>query len=338
MEEMIRQASIEVLYDGVDISTDIAGMVTDFQCTDHAGGKADDLSLTLEDRDGLWISGWFPDKGAELTASIVCHDFPATGDRYTYPCGTFTIDDIKISGPPSRVRIQAVSSTVKSSLRREAKNRAWENISLEAIAAELASQNSITSVYDGPAVSYSRKDQRNESDLGFLSRIADEAGMRLKVAERKIILFDGKTYDAKTPSITYAEDDVASWSFSSQAHEVFSACQVDYFDPSAKQTLSYTFHPADGPENGQILKINKRVEDRAKAELLAKAELRKKNREEITGGFDRLGDPRLFAGNTVKMQGFGVFSGAYAVEKVTHSYSKDAGYSTSAELNRTLDY
>ncbi|MCF7936835.1 MAG: hypothetical protein K9L28_10895 [Synergistales bacterium] len=339
MEEVnTRHARLKVLYDGTDISADIADMITDFQCTDHAGGKADDLSITLEDRGRLWIGDWFPDKGAELVASIECFDFPAAGDVYTYPCGTYTIDDIQVSGPPNRVQIRAASSTVKSSLRREEKTRAWAHITLEGIASELAGQNDITCVYDAPGVSYQRKDQRNESDLGFLSRLADESGLRLKAAERQIILFDGKTYDAKPPALTFRPEDVSTWDFSSQAHEVFSGCRVDYFDPPAKQTLSYTFTPADGPENGQILKINKRVEDLATAEMLAKAELRKRNREEITGGFDSIGDPRLFASNTVRMDGFGVFTGTYFVEKVTHSYSKSVGYRTGAELKRTLEY
>jgi phage protein D len=339
MEEVnTRHARIKVLYDGVDISTDIADMITDFQCTDHAGGKADDISISLEDRSRLWIGDWFPDKGAELTASIECFDFPNPGDVHTYPCGTYTIDDIQASGPPRRVRMQAVSSTVKSSLRREEKTRAWEHVSLEGVASEIAGQNNITCVYDAPAVMYQRKDQRNESDLGFLSRLADEAGLRLKAAERRIILFDGKAYDAKSPALTYLPGDVSAWNFSSQAHEVFSACKVDYFDPSAKQMLSYTFAPEGGPETGQTLKINKRVEDLAAAETLAMAELRKRNREEITGGFDSIGDPRLFASNTVMMDGFGVFTGTYFVEKVVHAYSKSGGYRTSVELKRTLDY
>lgn len=44
--------------------------------TDVLTGQADDLQLTLEDRDGLWLEAWFPDKGAALTASILTNIGP----------------------------------------------------------------------------------------------------------------------------------------------------------------------------------------------------------------------------------------------------------------------
>jgi len=337
MEEVGRRASLRITYEGADISRDLAPYVISFACTDNASGQADDLELTLQDRDGKWRGDWFPDKGAEITAEIECKSFIEPGGATIYPCGTFTIDEMEFSGPPWKVSLRCVSSSVKKSLRREEKTQGFENTSLKTIAGQIAEANDLGLVYEAKDISYARRDQRKESDLEFLSRLAEEAGLSLKVAERRIILFSGKEYDAKSPSLTYTPQDLASWRFSSQAHDVFRACQVSYQDPETKQVLGYLFEPEDAPDSGQTLKINKRVESRAKAMELAKTELRKRNSSEVTGSLQRMGDPRLFAGNTVSLSGFGAFSGTYFVEQASHSFGRD-GYTTSADIRKTLDY
>lgn len=340
MEEIVRRARLRVLYEGADISADIEGMVTEFSCTDNASGKADDLQISLEDRDGLWTGDWFPDKGAALTASIQAQSFVSQENKAVYPCGTYIIDEIDGSGPPSKVSIRAVSSSVKESLRREDKTRAWENVSLAGIAKDIAEENGLALVFDGEDTDFNRVDQRSESDLAFLQRLADRCGMNLKVAEGQIILFEGKVYDAKPPSMSLAVSDetLISWNLSSQAHDVYKACQADYWDQDQKKVLSYTFIPSPAPAVGQTLKVNKRVESLAAAESLAKAELRKKNKTETAGSLQLLGEPRLFAGNTLLLSGFGVFSGSYFLEQVVQSYNRAQGYTTKAKIRQTLGY
>ena len=66
-----RHTTLQVTYDGTDISRDLAEYLTGFSYLDHSGGKADDLQIIVEDRDRLWSGSWFPTKGAILKASIV---------------------------------------------------------------------------------------------------------------------------------------------------------------------------------------------------------------------------------------------------------------------------
>ncbi|MFW5988621.1 MAG: phage late control D family protein [Desulfosudaceae bacterium] len=337
MEKIARRAKIAVQYNGTDISADIAPMVGWLTCTDNASGKADDLEIELENRDGRWHGDWFPDKGAELTASIECENIPEIGKSMSYPCGVYVIDEIEVSSPPSKAVIRAVSANVKKSLRREDKTKAWENITLSAIVNEIAENHGLEAMYEAPDVEYNRKDQRKESDLAFLSRLAEDAAFRLKVAERKIILYSGEKFDAKDPVLTFTPEDIGKWRFTSEAHEVFSACRVAYWDPAEKITLNYTFEPKNGPESGQVLVVNERVESLAAAEKLAKAKLRQANQNEITGEIRGMGDPRLFAGSNISLSGFGVFSGKYFIEQVQHAYSPNDGYSTSASVRRAME-
>ena len=59
-EQKARRTKLEVLYNGANISVAIERHLTNFTYTDNASGKADDLSITLEDRERRWMGPWFP--------------------------------------------------------------------------------------------------------------------------------------------------------------------------------------------------------------------------------------------------------------------------------------
>ena len=338
MEKIARRASLSVIYEGADISADIADMVKSFSFTDNAHGQADDLEITVHDRDSLWIADWFPDQGAELRANIVCHNFLERGQEVEIPCGTFVIDELDVTGPPGEMTIRGVSSTVKSSLRREEKSRSWEEADLETIAGDISGEHGLGLDYEAPGISYDRVDQRKESDLSLLKRLSEDAGLKIKVAERKIIIFDAKEFDAKEATISYSKKDLVSWQMATRAHDVFKACKVQYWDPAGKELYTFVFEPPHAPDVGQVLKINKRVDSEAKAEELARAEIRRRNESQTTGDLEIVGDPRLYAGNNLALDDFGALSGTYFIQQVRHRYSRGSGLETAVQIRRTLEY
>ena len=72
-----RYAEVSLIYEGKNISRDIAPYMVSFSYTDNSADKADDISLTLEDRERLWCSDWFPSKGDTIKASIIVHGIKA---------------------------------------------------------------------------------------------------------------------------------------------------------------------------------------------------------------------------------------------------------------------
>ena len=92
-----RRANIRVEYDNVDISANIAPFIASATFTDNAHGKADSLSIVLEDRDDLWKGGWRPTKGATIKAWFDCLDWDGPGRNSTLFCGTFEVDKIGLS-------------------------------------------------------------------------------------------------------------------------------------------------------------------------------------------------------------------------------------------------
>ena len=336
-----RRARLNLTYNGQNISEDISAYLESCTYTDHGHGKADDLQITLENRDGLWRSGWFPDKGAKLTASLLCYDWPDAGNNQKLPLGSFEIDEIEDTGPPDTVTIKAASSAITKGLRREKKSRGWEDISLRLIALEIAECHGLSLFYDtDEEIEYKRIEQREESDLSFLTRICGEAGLSLKVAEEKLIVFEGKKFDARSPVLTLnrLNDGRISHRIKTKSHDIFRACQVTYWDPVAKEEKKHIYTPPDPPPCGHVLKITKRVETLAAAEKKARAELRRKNKNEVKGDVVYFGRPDLLAGINVALAGFGLFDGTYHVETARHTTGGSQGYTTTATIRKVLRY
>jgi len=335
-----RQAVLSLLYEGKDISANIAPFVLSFSYTDEAHGKADDLQVTLEDREHLWKGDWYPDKGAKLVASIRCLDWDKPGSSpLVMRCGTFTVDEVELSGAPDTVSIKAVSAAVTTSLRQTKKTKAWENASLKQVAQDMADQNGLTLRYDGPDFPFQRMDQRETSDLGFIKRMAEQRGMNLKVAEDSIILMSGKAGDARSPAktLTRGESAIKSFRFKEKTEGVYGGGgQVNFANPVTKDTSSYV--KGGSGRGGDTHRVNRRLDPLDDGVVLAEAEARGKNKQEFEGSLTLLGDPDLRAAMNVGVAGFGRFDGTYAIETATHAYDRSSGYTTDLKLRKTLGY
>lgn len=56
---LARRAEIAVKVDGADISADINAYLLSMSYTDNEEDKTDDLQISLDDREGVWIGSWF---------------------------------------------------------------------------------------------------------------------------------------------------------------------------------------------------------------------------------------------------------------------------------------
>ncbi|HWR07746.1 contractile injection system protein, VgrG/Pvc8 family [Sporomusa sp.] len=332
-----RRARLKLLYDNKDISTDLAPYLLSFSYSDHASGKADDLQISLEDREGLWLGDWLPDKGATLKATLVTEHWTEQGKIEELPLGTFEIDAIDGKSSPSTVTIKALSVPESASLRGEEKTRSWEKVKLSTIARDIATNAGLTLFYDtDDDPEEDRVEQTEQSDLAFLQKICEDAGLSLKVSDQQIVIFDEEKYEAMEPVLTIKRGQ--SWildhSFSTTTRDVYSACKVEYHDPKGKTSISYTYWAPNKPATGKTLVINQRVSSIAKAEKLAKKKLRKQNRGETKMSFSLLGDIRLLAARTVLVEGYGKFDGKYFIEEAEHA---GAGYTVKIDLRQVLE-
>lgn len=60
-----RRMSVQLIFEGVDISKDLAGYLLSMTYTDNEEDETDDISISLDDRDGTWINEWLRTKEQE---------------------------------------------------------------------------------------------------------------------------------------------------------------------------------------------------------------------------------------------------------------------------------
>lgn len=334
-----RTAYLQLTYDGVDISTDLRPYLLAWTHTDNLSGQADDLQISLEDKDQRWSGPWLPDTGAVLIAKAVRENWEKEGKTDVLPLGKFEIDEIEVSDPPTTVTIKGISVPESSSLRGEEKNRAWEKTKLSVIAGDIAGKAKLKlyfEVDDNPE--YDRIEQTSETDLSFLMRLCNDAGLCLKISGTQLIILDEEKYEARPPvvTITRGKSHIKSFRGIKTTQGLYRACRVAYRSPKGRKNINYTFTPKNAPKTGRTLLVDQRVTSIKEAERLAKKKLREANKNAVNVSLIMVGDNVLLAGHTLMLAGYGkAFDGKYIITQI--SRSQQNGYEMSMELRKCLE-
>lgn len=358
-EHLGRRAWLQVTYNSKDISEALAQYLISASYTDNLSGQVDDISLTLEDKAGLWQSDWMPVKGATLDIILCTYNWQGLYDgEFDTTLGTFEVDEIEMTSAPDVVNIKAVAISIgdDSTLRSTMRSKTWENISVRKVANDIAWENGLKLFWDcddNPNID--KLEQNDESDLSVLQKVCDDAGFALKITMDTIIVFDEAKYEQAEPVIeiyhpgTTNVMDVAEadgtptperifhstgYSFKTKIRDVYKKCHIKYMNDQDKSVIESTFTDPN-KSNGATLEIHQQVTSQAEADRLAKKKLREKNRDECTGSYSLDGCQFLCAGETIEMIGFGVFSGRYIVTQAKHDIS-GSGYVTSIDVRRCL--
>lgn len=332
-----RRASIKCIYEGTDISTDVAGFFKSFSVREVLSGEADSAEITLQDRDELWQGDWFPDRGAMMDISLHVANWEAEGDDRDLPLGSFEVDEITNSGPPNEAKIKLVSIPSNSSLRGVEKTRAWEKTKLSQIIKDVADSDGVESFFDAADDPIQeRAEQSEQTDLSFLQKLCKDAGLALKVSDKKVVVFDISKYEKEPPvmTITKGMQNVLSFDCRATIHDVYKACHVKYKHSQKDSMIEYTYTDPNRKE-GLTLQVNEKVESIEEAEKLAKKKLHEKNLEEFAVSLTLMGNFALLASNTVQLVGFHKYDGKYLITKSEHEVGN--GYTTKIDLRRVIN-
>jgi len=100
----VRTPAWALTYAGVNITADVTSMVEAIVYENHEQHLADEVQVTLEDRDGRWQGPWFPVYGDVVTLQIGHASEPML------PCGSFQVDEIELQGPPDAVHLRCIAA------------------------------------------------------------------------------------------------------------------------------------------------------------------------------------------------------------------------------------
>jgi uncharacterized protein len=335
-----RRIALDVLYNNQSITADIDPFITDISFTDNIVGQADEISISLGDRERRWMNSWIPKKGASLEASLVISADWDSKKSMKRKLGYFEIDEISTSGPPNKVEVRGISVPESSSLRGKERTRAWEKASLKKVVQDIAKKNKLKlyfSVQVEAIPTYDRLEQQNETDLAFLMRICNEASLALKIANQTIYIFDEARLerDGAVTTISRLDHRLKSWNGNDTLTGIYKACTVSYTNPKTKKTYKYTFTPPKPPKTNKILYVNEEVTSQAAAIRLAKAKLRAENKNATTFSLVLAGFLNLYAGQTINLKDFGAFDGKYIITSFSGKLGSNS--ETSLELRKCLE-
>ncbi|HJU29768.1 MAG TPA: hypothetical protein VJ718_11385 [Candidatus Binataceae bacterium] len=325
----IRTPQWVLTYEGVNISVDISRMALDIVYTDRVGGAASELEIALEDHDKLWQGPWLPQQGDLANLQIGYRGEPLL------PCGDFEVDQTELDGPPDVFRIRCLSAYITPAMRTR-RSVAYEGRTPAQIAGAIAAVYGLEllTAEAKTEVAYARITQREETDLEFLRRLAEEHDYEFSIRGRQLVFYPRLSLERVQPVIGLSRENVLGFAFVSKTHRTYKAAQFAYQEPSAKRLLLATVSREEVSAVSDTLKVQARCENAAQAAIRADAALQRANMFAMTAALKLEGSTDLSAGNSVTLSGFGAHDGIYMLQSARHRLARDSGYTTEIEARK----
>lgn len=133
----VRSPYFEIIYQGVDITNDIADDAISITFEDAVEGESSEIRVLIDDMNGRWKSEWQPAVGDRISLKM------GYSNDDLLNCGDFEIDEVHFKGQPDTVEFRGLAIGVSNDLRTE-KSRAFEMQTLRQVAQFICSENQIT--------------------------------------------------------------------------------------------------------------------------------------------------------------------------------------------------
>jgi phage protein D len=308
-----------LLAEGADITAIINARLLSLSVTDKAGVSSDTLTITIDDSDGLIA---FPRKGAALELSLGYAEGPFV------QMGSYTVDEVEVSGPPSKMTINAKAADMGGQLKAP-QERSWHDKKLGEIAQKIAKENGLTPVLsDGAKNLKIEHADQTDSDLNFLSRIAAENGFVVSVKDKKLYIKeagDGKGASGKNmPRVTLNANQLTSWRASATDRTQYKSVKATYQDIKGAQRGNVVV----GSGQPQLT-MRHTYASKANANRAAKAAL-----DSSKGGTGEIditlpGNPTIKPEQKLVVMGVrqGIDGAEYTIQEVVHNLD-NGGYKT----------
>lgn len=333
--EQVPEARFVLTYQQRNITRDISQHLLSLSYSDFLTGQADSLDIELEDTEGKWRDAWYPGHGDTLTLSIGWEGKPLRA------VGSFEIDEVELNCPPSTISIRALGAGIQTSLR-TTEHKAYENMTLDAVAREIASRQGLELIGRIEPIMLDRLTQQ-ESDLTFLRNLAAEYDYAFKVTGRRMVFHALSDLAKGRPVVSLLLKDLGNVRLRDQITQVPKAVEVKHKDPVQKQLITYKIvndetvavpsSSSQATTSADTTKRRGRSTTAEEAKAKGKAELAKANRERTTGSWTSIGRPELVSGNIVTLVAAGKLGGNYLITASHHRVTR-SGYTVNKEVSR----
>lgn len=310
---------VMITYSKKDVTADFLPVLISLSYTDKLTGTASELSLDVDNRKGYFFNDWYPAIGDEINVQIG-YQGAAMLDT-----GLFYVDEASLTGGnPDTCSIRGLSLQTSALCSAVEKKRRTGSVS--SIVKDVAGSIGMSASGD---LSGSWSGLQREPGLQFLCRIAKETGRICKV-EGKGVVFYRIADLIQSAQVKIKKGDEISYDIKDKAAGRYKKCTVKYYDPKQKKTIEGS---AVTDVKGGEITVWEEIPDAAAAAARAKQILTTKNKTGVEISLTVLGDPRLQAGVSVALQGYGRFDSIYFIDQARHNISA-SGYTTEIKLQK----
>lgn len=325
--------AFRMLANGGDITAKINDRLISLRLSDGVGLESDTLEITLAD-DEPADPIQMPETGAELELFLGY-------DIITQRMGLFICDEVELSGWPGTMTIRARAATYdkskggKTDLQTQ-KSRSWtKGTKFGDMIKKIADEHGMESAVSASMakITLPHIDQSDESDLNLLLRMAKKYDGVVKPSGGKITVTkrgEGKTASGEElPTITLTATDCTAFRLTSQKRE--NAGTVVAYYQATKKASRFEVKVGEGEP---VKRIGKYYQTQEMALDAAKAELSKRQRDQVTVSVSLPGDPSIAAECKLVLVGFRAgIDGEWLITKADHRLD-DNGYSCDIEATK----
>ena len=337
MSERGRRASALLRFNGKNVTERLAPYIHSVTFTDVASGSSDSISVDLYDVDMVWLTDWYPIKGDKIEGWLLFKDWPKDGYSEYKSYGKFILDSIRFSGGPLKASFGGLAIPEDRSFKTRDRTQTWEYVSLEGIAEDIASRYGLDLIYDAPDFTIESLEQTYRSDSDFLYSTVRSYGLKMKVYNFAIVIYDGKAVEA-APAVctldrTDFEDD--DWDYQDELEGTYTGATISYKSDAKEyedEEIRISVGNTDGPR-ARVLNLNEKCSDWWEAECKAAAKVNEANEKMTTIKGTIYGTNILFSTQCVMITGMGRANGKYCIDKVTTTIT-DGGTKQKLEMHK----
>ncbi|EFX90505.1 phage late control gene D protein (GPD) [Actinobacillus ureae ATCC 25976] len=326
---------VQLLYEAKQITQYVKPNLLRLTYTDYLSDQSDELQVEFEDIERKWVGSWFPTQGDKLSLQLGYKGEPLVN------LGSFELDEIEWQWSPDRgsaVSLKALSTGVTKA-NRTLKPKSYENTTLVNIVKTVAKRLKLKVTGTVADIPIQRATQYQERDVEFLTRLAHEYHHSFKIVNQTLVFTTMASLETRQPVAVIDYSEVKSLRLRDRIKDTVSKVEVSGFNQHEKKALKSTKkHKAKRPTKKQAvassadtLKIVTRGESQAQMNARADATLGE-NDDQQAGNITVIGNPKLVAGNTIRMTNVGMFSGKYLIKQARHTVDKRQGYTTDLEI------
>ncbi|GHE20126.1 phage late control D family protein [Halomonas urumqiensis] len=306
---------------GQVISPELEARLMRLRLTDRRGLEADQLDITLSDHDGRLA---LPRHGAELTLAL------GWQHQGLVERGTFIVDEVEHSGAPDVVVIRARSADMRRELPGK-RSQSWHAHTLGEIVTTIARRHDLEPAIGATlrGVILEHIDQTDESDLHFLTRLAEQFDAIATIKAGRLLFMaagQGSTAsDQAIAPITLRRHHGDSHRYVESDRDAFTGVLAYWHDPDAAERAEVI---AGSDENVKRLRHTYATRDDAVSAANSEWQRLQRGGAECSLTLAQ-GCPNLYPETPVRLSGFKaeIDAVAWLVTEAVHELN-DSGFSS----------